>query len=60
MIDCLRQMGYSDWLYGGHFCTILAVLWQKETWFTMAFASIQSKKWSKSAKNRLKEMVPLP
>lgn len=51
---CLRQMGNSHECNIGDSDTILALLWSKKTWFTLATTAIQqSKKWLKSAKIRL-------
>lgn len=51
---CLRQMGNSHGCNIGDIDTILAMLWAKKTWVTLAITAIQqSKKWLKSAKIRL-------
>lgn len=38
---CLKQMGSSDLFYVSHTSTLLAVLWETETWFMWTFASLQ-------------------
>lgn len=54
-LHCLEQMGNSPWCGSVIICSLLAVLWEKKTWVSMAITVVQqSKRRSKPAQIRLK------